>query len=70
MAFCKFLLNDGTSNILLNDAISELLMNDNTCGGAAAPTGYTDLFGGELIGALFNRGLARCIFLLILVLPL
>jgi hypothetical protein len=31
MAFCKFLLNDGTSNILLNDGISVLLMNDNSC---------------------------------------
>jgi hypothetical protein len=39
VANCKFLLNDGTSNILLNDGVSELLMNDNTCGGGAAVIG-------------------------------
>jgi hypothetical protein len=32
MAFCNFLLNDGTAHFLLNDGISVLLMNDNSCG--------------------------------------
>jgi hypothetical protein len=36
MAFCNFLLNDGTSHFLLNDGVSVLLMNDNSCGAVVA----------------------------------
>lgn len=46
MAFCKFLLNDGTSHILLNDGISVLLMNDNSCSDVVVVTPTPTVGGG------------------------
>jgi hypothetical protein len=47
MAFCNFLLNDGTSHFLLNDGVSVLLMNDNTCGAFVVQPQVEDFGSGD-----------------------